>query len=948
MARAASKRGQTNTVSVNTTKTENNSRSVTTNARKSEASQTKNSRTAVKPTEQRVVGRTPAQKQTVKQRSATAQPYTKQPEVKKRVSTVSRTGSTRVVDVRDFDAGKLKTTRSATKTATKSSKKNARAAELNTEKISNIKTKDYSKCKTVYFECMDEFCANKDTNLRRCACSSRIHEFDNIKKQLSDAEDKMLDFNQRLLTVSLDKEDAAAINIASEGEIAYDKKDQTESEKLLQKITNTLNNSGDSRLNNNLSAISLTLDMDTAWDSVDSLSGVATTAKSGLDLYNAAQPVCIEMAQEVCSDDELDIAKSSYTLTIQQDCNTVAKSYDTLYNQAQEKIYESGALLDMARLNTYQQRNSDDILTCKKKILTQLSDATVCGENLYKCLDLTGQYINPSNGQAFLSDRLYALTELLQEPNEDEKWSTISHNEKFVQFLNDKKEFLEPATEQCQDVADLVWKDFLDDALSQIKLAQNAKIEEIRQSCTTLVAECKTKSLDDLSEFDARALSTFNVLSDKTANAMCEKVENSCTALMNNIDVSNNWEQGVAGISAGITYDNIIDSCMQIGRDCIIQQCNGTAGNFALCQKSSDDKRIAILTRDACWNNVYDCVKDADKISNIRSGILPSETIDENDRTYNNYSPARTNYYNSLYAGISMTDVPVFCSGKSGDDLIACLITEQMWGNCEYNPTEYSIISNETIVDSYSDKYNTHNKILVPSSGSTLLSWFASNTGTTNNKDSCNAKGCPLNYELTSDGNCKEIPSNCLNSGLNVIGTNECITDRNKIINVDSDLLNYCESGVIDAYGNCCGSDTIKVDGICVPSEYKSAQILQTLTCSSNEASTDTSYLYYCPIKNIARTIAVYCVSRNTNSGLLYIDDTDTRYVCENGFWLLIDEYGNYFNLQGDQDESSKSNMSFTTASGNACTYTNGSWTPTSCGTYGSIPTTNNFIIKFN
>lgn len=918
MVRSASKRGQTNTVSTITTNNQNTSRSVSSNARKSDAGQSKNLRTAVKPTPQRVVGRTQTtqQKQVVKQRSATTQPTTtRQAETKKRVSTTSRVGANRVVDVRQFDASKLKTT-SRSGTTQKNTKKNVRAAALNTEKIDTIKSKDYSKCKTVYFECMDEFCANKDTNLRRCACSSRIHEFDGIKKQLSDAEDKMLDFNQRLLTVNLDKEDAAAINVASEGEIAYQKKDLSESEKLLQTITNTLNNSGDSRLNNNLASISLSLDVDSAWDSVDAMSGVSTTSKSGVDLYNAARPVCIEMAREVCSDDELNIAQSSYKLTIQQDCNTVAKSYDTLYNQAQEKIYESSALLDMSRLNIYQQRNSDDILTCKKKILTQLSDASVCGENLYKCLDTTGQYINPSTGKAFLSTELYELTNLLQEPGDGDRWSSIGQNEKFVNFLNSKKEFLEPAIEQCEDISDVVWKDFLDDALAQIKLAQNAKLEEVRQSCTTLVAECKTKALTDLSEFDSRALSTFNVLADATVNGMCQDVETSCVALMNNIDLSSNWEQGMAGISTDISYDTLIDTCTQIGRDCIIQQCNGTSGNFALCQKASDDKRIAILTQKACWNEVYNCIKDADNLQNMTYGILKN----------------RSEYYSSIYSNTSN----LYQTCNDANDK-ACLITEQIWGNCEYVPTKFNIVSNASIINNTT--YGAHNQILIPNTGSTLLSWFASNTGTGSSADSCNAKGCPLNYEMSNEGTCKEIPTKCLDEGLSVQGkpSGVCITDRNQIITVDNGLLNYCSTGILDTYGNCCASGLESVNGICVPNTYNSAQILQTLSCDvpSDESESATLDSYYCP-DDTSRKIAVYCVSTN-DSGLSYQESDDINYFCD-GFWLLVDEYGNYFNIKGD-DNHEEPKMQYYKR--------NSSQTSEVGTTFGAVPTTNEFIISY-
>ena len=933
--RAASKRTSGTTITTNT----NSNRSVASNTKRTESNQSKNSRTAVTPIQQRnVTGRTPvASQQNVKTRTAVQQPKAESKQISNRqISIKSRGAVNRTIETRKNETVTKNSARSAT---TKKTKHTARAAELNSEKIENIKSKNYSKCKTVYFECMDEFCANKDTNLRRCACSSRIHEFDNIKKQLSDAEDKMSDFNQRLLTVSLEKEDAAAINVASEGELAFQTKDRSESEKLLQKITNTLNNSGDSRLNNDLSAISLSLDMDTAWDSIDSMGGISTSAKEGLELYNAASPVCIEMAQEVCSEEELNIAQGSYKLTIQQDCNTVAKSYETLYNQAQAKIHESGALLDMSRLNIYQQRNSDDILTCKKKILTQLSDASVCGENLYKCLDTTGQYINPSTGKAVLTTELYNLSSLIKEPTGNEKWSKVTQNEKFVNFLNSKKEFLEPAIEQCQDIADLVWKDFLDDALSQIKLAQKAKMEEIRQSCTTLITECKSASLSDLSEFDARALSTFSVIADTTSNSMCKNIETSCIALMDGIDSSGLWKTGIAGISTDISYDNILETCTQIGRDCIVQQCNGTSGNFALCKKTTDNKRADILSRNACWNDVYNCVKQADNIDNMTTGILSG----------------RENYYKSLYAftePATYSDVPDFC----GENDKACLITEQIWGNCEYNPKEYDITTNSQL-----DQYKTHNKILLPTNGSTLLSWLATNTSSSDANDSCNARGCPINYHMNENGQCTEIMADCVTT----TDHGECVTNNNQIINVTSGVTNYCESGVLDVFGNCCANNTEKSDdGICVPSEYKSS-FLQTITCDGTE-SNDPDGKYLCPTtltSTTKRKISVYCAydpngNNQTSSatpGLTYIDSGDLEFHCNAGFWLLIDQHGNYFNIQDQTsgDGFKKVNMSYNTSSTNTCKYeytnsTGWKFSGNDCsGVTTPIPQDNEFLISY-
>ena len=847
--RAATKR----TSATNVSTTTNSNRSVSVNSRKTDSVQNKNSRTAIKTQPQKVVSRTTTTKN-VKARTTNQQ--SDNLNVAKRTSAPTRT-SARTLSVKKLPITVSNTNARIAITGV-NRKSSARTAELNTEKINNIKSADYSKCKSVYYECMDEFCANKDSNLRRCACSSRIHEFDNIKKQLDDAEDKMTSFNQRLLTVSMDKEDAAALNVATEGETAFQIADKTESEKLLQKITNALNTSSDSKITNDLSSISLSLDMDSAWDNLDALSGISTTAKSGIDLYNAAEPVCIEMAKEVCSDEELSIAQDGYKLTIQQDCNTVAKSYTTLYNNAMDKIHESGALLDISRLSVYQQKNADDILTCKKKILTQLYDASVCGENLYKCLDMTGEYIDPSNGNAFLSSNLYNLSNLLQEPVGDEKWSKLTQNEPFVNFLNTKKEFLKPAMKQCEDISDTVWREFLDDALSQIKLAQNAKMEEIRQGCTTLVAECKTNALTDLAEFDSRALSLFSVSADKTANTMCSDIQNACVALINNMNTTD-WESGMVGIATNISYDTVMDTCAQIGRDCIIQKCNGTLGNFALCTGTTSQNRADILNRNACWTKVYNCVQSADNLTTMTGGILPASS----NITYDD---ARENYYYSLYSINNFSSVPVFCSSLTGTELTACLIAEQIWGNCADTTDQ------------------TDATILQSNDSTSLLSWFATNTGNL----ACNSTACPAGYQLVNN-TCQQTISQT---------TTDCATATlwNQIIHVNQTITNHCASGIRDSFGNCCVNGYTD-NGICTNAQYQHAILLLQGTCSAANITNQAEFNYYCPNHNPAnpRVLSTYCVS--ADSYITYDADNDS-YIC-NGVWTLVDQYGNYFDYRG-------------------------------------------------
>jgi tetrahydromethanopterin S-methyltransferase subunit G len=151
---------------------------------------------------------------------------------------------------------------------------------------------------------MDEFCANKDAQLKRCACSARIHEFDGIKKKLGDVEKKMLDFNERLLAVSMDKEDAIAMSKASEGEQAYQQSDKSESQKILDTIMKKLESTTEeTKQASSLAAITLSMDAD-VFDTIDPNLGAQTVAKEGEALYRDALPACVEMAAEICPADE--------------------------------------------------------------------------------------------------------------------------------------------------------------------------------------------------------------------------------------------------------------------------------------------------------------------------------------------------------------------------------------------------------------------------------------------------------------------------------------------------------------------------------------------------------------------------------------------------------------------------------------------------------------------
>lgn len=835
-------------------------------------------------------------------------------------ATTSRSAVTRAVGTatpRVTNTARTASTRAALSRA--ATKNISRAASADSAATVQNMSSNAKKCREIYYDCMDEFCANKDAVLKRCACSARTREFDSTKKNLSEVEDKMLAFNQRLLTVNMDKEDAEALYKATEGELAFNQKDTSQSKKMLDEIAKKLNTSfDDSNFDRSLSPISLSLNVDAAFDSIDSLQGAATTLKTGTELYAAALPVCREMAREVCTDDDLAIAESGYQMIIEQDCNTVAKSYQAQVDQARERVREGSALLDMSRLDIHQKRNSDDTLTCKKKMLDMLTDSSVCGSDMGKCLDVSGRYIDPSTGEAFLTENLVQINNLITRPTGDQTWTSAPGNSVFVSYLNSKKKFLEPAMENCQDIANNVWNEFLEDALAQIKLAQEAKLEDMRQSCTAITTKCLTDTAKSLSDFDARALSIFGVKADKTVTAMCSDVTNACSALLKSSGSTDGeqWVGGMTEITNANTYETILNTCREVGRACIVQVCSSTSGNFGLCESiQSSVNRKSIINRTACWNEVYNCVAEAgtDKIKDIMKQlektpekndlfadivIKPNIPIDSivqfpGSRSYtrnvvqgtnlnrkpSNFTPlewsnlcdengecklktfkAINDFYSEIYnlsgnkrtttwspttlyiardvpdkqdttctkpaetseSGTTITPAPNtdsinciydncfdYCASNDGNNIdeaacYTCRITEQIWGNCESAPTAPL------------GEQDSHNQILKPKDDkTTLLWWFAQNTGTSNEPDSCRDTTCPAGYtsafrpETNAEG--QETGNKIWTCGTNNNVSIELELCDNAY-NVTDQVINCCPTNneeIHDEFKNCLPTETI-------------------------------------------------------------------------------------------------------------------------------------------
>ena len=146
------------------------------------------------------------------------------------------------------------------------------------------------------------------------------------------------------------------------------------------------------------------------------------------------------------------------------------------------------------------------------------------------------------------------------------------------------------------------------------------------------------------------------------------------------------------------------------------------------------------------------------------------------------------------------------CTNQDSTECKICRIAEQIWGNCEADPTTNL---NES---------TSHNKIIIPKDDktSTLLSWFALNTGTDKMIDSCRDTSCGPGYSLlekdNSNRDTQHLVGTCVSHDAFLDDNNYC-PDPDKQFTTPDGVKNCCNSAK-DDFGNCCGNggSAIQID----------------------------------------------------------------------------------------------------------------------------------------
>lgn len=398
----------------------------------------------------------------------------------------------------------------------------------------------YATCRDAYATCMDQLCAKANDTYRRCFCSARFTEFRDTEAALDEAKTLLMKFEDNSLN-AVDKT-AAEVNAmytATVGEAAI-KKDTSAAQDTLSEIAELLSGKKKATPQNtstSLGVLSLdfTADVDDIWSGDGDATFFGTNSVDlsqleGVELFNQANSQCLKIIADSCENNAvLNMAKSSYSILISQDCNAYEKKINTQREAVKNTVRQAEKYLRDARLDEYRAHNSADVNECIGKVKSAILADTACGAGYKRCLDYTGAYVNPSTGEAVYSQRLFELENLilLDGTNSD----VLGQNPQFNKFLDDKRMFANSALDTCRDIQDIVWSEFKRSALIEIAQAQDVLIENTKSSCVATMKECYDTQSDALKSFDDTTAQAAGALSAYAAKAMCQDKVTACASL---------------------------------------------------------------------------------------------------------------------------------------------------------------------------------------------------------------------------------------------------------------------------------------------------------------------------------------------------------------------------------------------------------------------------------
>ena len=282
-------------------------------------------------------------------------------------------------------------------------------------------------CQEQYNECMDQFCAVVDANQKRCSCSANLANYIKSEQAVKDANAELNEVAQRIRYVGLSADEIRAIMEETEAEEALSStKDTSENRSLLEQIEDMIRDPVASNTNySEQDTFGLDMDLDFSSDdgdlfNLDFLTGNGGSSMAnlrGAELYKAAKKRCNTVLNQ-CKEAGATSTQitGNYDLAIDKDCIAYEQGLVKMNDTLLSNVRSANRMLQKARLAVLQNKNQYDAKGCIAALETCVTDDMVCGENYFKCVDPTKQYID-ENGQVVLGQKISNILDFMENYN---------------------------------------------------------------------------------------------------------------------------------------------------------------------------------------------------------------------------------------------------------------------------------------------------------------------------------------------------------------------------------------------------------------------------------------------------------------------------------------------------------------------------------------------------
>ena len=389
-------------------------------------------------------------------------------------------------------------------------------------------------CYDAYFGCMDLFCIPDNSNGGSCTCSDDSIEYE---KEFDEIQ-KIIDEANVINTVEVERVKAGGnADIIFTGERKYDENGNI--------ISGTQLSKEEQKEQERASLLAMFEtnfyeDEDVFESSVDSIAD-----KTGKDLYNSADELCLAQVPDSCAGD-IAFIKQLYSRQIASDCLGFKNSLAQKRASAELELANAEAAVRNALKESLEEANKYDLGQCMVEFKNCMRSEDACGENWENCV-FTIASENMQNNEAVSTAGTKVQT-----------INTYDITASTMEILETKRPICESVLNNCVAVRDMVWPNFLREAAPTIKVAESQAESKFRQSCLTSISECiQTACKDDIA---GKGIATMDACLSRPdmARSFC-KVE---------IDPCERMEPLIWGYVEDKLAAMRVDACTQEVKDC--------------------------------------------------------------------------------------------------------------------------------------------------------------------------------------------------------------------------------------------------------------------------------------------------------------------------------------------------------------------------------------------